>query len=309
MSDSQKEVLKMLADKIISVEEAERLLRALGVEDAPNTEDSPDPVASTKRGLRMVISSINDKLADIGPMIGSMVSEATSGLCLDDDTGLDGDEMESVDFENGAFSIPEGSSLVLQNDRRSGGCSLKMEGVEGDTCRLSAEVSEGLRLYKSRDRFVVKWRKGDLTVEVPGTVKEVEAKTMGGDIVSNGVGAIIEAKSLGGGLKMEGLADKFTLKTMGGNIILGIVAGLESGSRATTMGGDIDICALTGVSGRVKASTMGGNIETSEEVGILTESTRPGPKKITAEIGTGSDSRMTVSTMGGNISIRVCSDE
>ncbi len=309
MSDSQKEILKMLAEKIISVDEAERLLRALGVEDASKKEDPPDPVASTKRGLRMAITSINDKLADIGPMIGSIVADATSSLGVGDDTDLDSDGLERVEFEDDTFSIPEGSTLVLQNDRRSGGCSLKIEGVEGNTCSLSGEVSDGLRVLRNQNRFVVKWKKGDLTVRVPGTVKKLVAKTMGGDIVSTGVHANIEAKTLGGSFKMEGLSEKFNLKTMGGNMMLGIVGGLENGSQATTMGGDIELFAGHGVSGLVKATTMGGDIHTSEDVGILEGGERPGPKKITAEIGSGSDSRVTLKTMGGNISIKVSRDE
>jgi len=68
MSEEKREILKMVADKTITVEEAERLLRALGDAEQPKAEST-----AKSRPKRKVMGICPDTVSDAlsGPILGT----------------------------------------------------------------------------------------------------------------------------------------------------------------------------------------------------------------------------------------------
>lgn len=106
MSDAQREVLKMLADKVITVDEAERLLRAL------NEGDKRKEEAKSRAGgfpsFSSAFETLGETLADIGPMVKNVVEDVMTGLFGDEPGDLGEEELENVEPIEGKYRIAEG---------------------------------------------------------------------------------------------------------------------------------------------------------------------------------------------------------
>ncbi len=97
-SDAQRDILKMLSENVISVEEAERLLKALNEGD----HRAEEPHSNRRKhhhhqgigmGMSGMFESIGDALSDIGPMVKNTVEDVMTGV-FGDDLG----DLEDEDF-------------------------------------------------------------------------------------------------------------------------------------------------------------------------------------------------------------------
>ena len=307
----EKEILQMLSDKVINVDEAERLLNALGSRQK-RAEGSEMPPAGARRTLQSALAGINESLSEIGPMIGSVIAEATSGL-RDEDQDIDEARergREKIELVDGKFKVEPGTRLIIRNDRvsrsgMSGKNGLTIEGIEGDHCHLNDDEIENLSVSRVSAGILIRWTSGDLSLQIPSTVDSIRAKTMGGNINVNGPGCEAVVKTMGGDMVMTGLANKFKAKTMGGNIRLELSPGWSGSSKAATMGGNIVAVIPTELSTEINAMTMGGEIGADEGIGTIHATGSVANRKSRIVTGNGgSDSSLHLKTMGGNINIK-----
>jgi hypothetical protein len=296
VSEERMEILRMVADKVIDVEDAERLLRALEEGDRRRSETRrPGVVAGALDG-------VSEAIGAIGQLVQSTVNEAMEGVDLEIHT-LESDE-DVLEIHAPEFEIPEGGRLSLRG-RLSGG-SLTLLPAEGDRCLIEAAADAQLRIRQKGNRIRVHWGQGPLTVRVPAAAAQVDAKMMGGDLVACGLACAFEAHAMGGRMELLGLQKGFDCKTMGGDLVLKLSPALLVSSRARTMGGNVLVEVPEALNARLCAVTMGGEVRVEPGIGkIRREGNRIQYKTV---IGLGLDTAQSpeifVKTTGGDVSVR-----
>jgi hypothetical protein len=258
MGQERMEILRMVAEKKISVEDAERLLRA--IEDGDRSRQESGAAKAGQRGFRF-----GELLGDVGSMVQGVVEEAASGI-----GAVLGDEEpggEDVPAVGGRFEVASGARLVIRQRRWKGRGDLELAGVAGSACELVGAVG-GVRTFGEQKKLVVTPGEGALRVAVPASVAELKAVTMGGKLRAEGLGCPVELKSMGGDVSLSGARLPFEVKSMGGAVQIEVALGLTGESRAETMGGDLRIDLPAGINLRIEASTWGGAIEVDPEIGV-----------------------------------------
>lgn len=304
MSDEQREILKMVADKVITVEEAERLLNALE-EGGRAREQLP----KDRGGVGAAFDALGDVLSDVGPMVRSAVEDAISGIGF----GPDEPEESTTDYapwDGNALAVAQGTVLdILQlRGRRMGtrrGAGLTIEGIAGEECSLDAQSATDVRIHRRDNRLQIRWSQGDLTVRVPETAAKAVARITGGSIRTRGVSCPVHLRTMGGNLDLEAIRHPFDAKTMGGGITLALGSGFRGEGRLHTMGGSISATVPGDLSCTVHAVTLGGTIEIDGGLAQIERSKAAGKQVVNVSLGTGPVSgSLALKTMGGSIAVR-----
>ena len=311
MSDEQREILRMVADKVISVEEGERLLRAIEQGSRRSSESHTDPRG--KGSIHSVLDSVGAVMSSIGPIVSDAVGEAVSGISdLDLPFASEYDsDLDEVILENGTVSIEPGTKLTIKSKRanRSGG-DVILEAVDDDSCSVWCEEEDGLTVRKKGNRASIRWTTGLLKIRVPKTVSELNVSTLGGDISAGNLDCSSVLKTMGGNLRLSGISGEFTAKTMGGSVSIAVSPEMRGESKAVTMGGGIDVSLPRNASLTIQAVTMGGSITVKETLDARIEGSTVGQQKASIRIGEESPTgSLSVKTMGGTIAVRDLHDE
>ena len=303
MSQERMEVLKMVADKVISVEDAERLLRALDDGDRGRSEQSH--ARKGKGSWVSVMDELGEALSGIGAMVPDVVRDAMDGVVVEVG-GAPEAGLADAELTDGAFEIPEGARLEIRDRRREGvrtGSGLVLRSVEGKRCRLKGEGLESASLGLGEDRARIVWGGEALEVEVPAAVAELQVRLLGGDVEGRAVACSTKVRNLGGRISFTEVKAPFDLKTMGGEIRLELAEGLEGESRALTMGGDISATVPEGLGIELHAVTMAGSIDVSPELSSSRKAGASVQQKAVIRNGDGSTS-LRLKTMGGTIRVK-----
>lgn len=308
-SDAQRDILKMLSENVISVDDAERLLKALN-EGEQRKED-----AHSRRhrqhhsmGMGSVFESIGEAFSDIGPVIKNTMEDVMTGVFGDDLGDLEDEDFVDVEPVEDQYEISEDTRMVIVSDWKWGPKrgDLRIQGVSGNACRIENAEAQHMRIRRSATHFVIQWSGGPLNVEVPETVTKVRVRSKGGDIHIAGVQCDMSVKTLGGNIDLKDLSKGFKAKTMGGDISLTMSSGWQGTGKVHTMGGDITLHVPDGVAFSADASTMGGTISADESMRQV-ENKQSFPGKSSAKIQVGGDdatSTLSLKTMGGDITLR-----
>lgn len=298
----------MLAEKIITVEDAEKLLKALDEGERRRAEAGRSRPRTFHHFMRPdAFTGVGQALAGIGPMVHEAVHEAMEGVqnvivVKEDEEGAQ--ELTNADR---SFEIEAGSGLLVRNRgfRRSRGGDVIIRGVEGTVCRYGGTGAGGVKVYRMADRYILSWPEDDLEVEVPPTVSNVTVLTKGGDMTIENLGCRLDAKTMGGDIEASGLKADFSVTTMGGDIRIDVTEGWQGRGNGSSMGGDIEVAIPMSVPARISASTMGGTIEIPDSLGkVIRTKSHPGAK---AEAVVGPErepaSEIRLKTMGGDIEL------
>ena len=314
MSDERREILRMLAEKMISVDEAERLLRALDEGDRKRRERDSRAGSSPRDSLRVSLDSLGEALAEVGPSVKGVVEEAVSGLAGlrfdEEDEGEGGDETNEITERS--FPLAQGTGLIIRNTPKpiSGNANLSIEAIEGDVCEIIPSDATNVRVRQGKSRTTIRWTNGSLLVKVPETVATLKGSTMGGDIGVQGLACDTVIKTMGGDLSLQGISGEFAAKTMGGSISIRLDPAWHGESKAVTMGGAVSLSAPQGVNANVRATTMGGRVDVEDGLGRVIRGSSFINQRIDLTLGEGEPvSTLMLKTMGGDISIRRLADE
>jgi len=312
-SDAQRDILKMLAENVIDVNEAERLLKALN-EGEKRKEDSPFRHRKHHHGIGEGMSdmfeSLGDTLSNIGPMVKNTVGDMMSGIFGDDFCDWRNEDFIDIEPLEERYDISAGTCMVIAGDLKWKHGDLRIKGIAGNTCRIDNDDGQHMRIRRSPTHFVVQWIEGNLNVLVPETVSKLLVRSNGGDIRIADVQSDMNVLTMGGNLKLKELLKDFKVKTMGGDINLALNAGWNGKAKVRTMGGNIMLKVPDGLGFNADAFTMGGVISVAEGMKKV-ESGPSFPGKKSAKIRAGEyDSTSTISlkTMGGDITLREDTD-
>ena len=216
-------------------------------------------------------------------------------------------------LKDSSFVIAGAEKLFIRSDKEGGpgAGDLLVETIEGNTCRLTAGEAKNLRVLHSNSGPVIRWAGGPLKVQVPLTVYEVYAYTLGGDLRINNVQCPIRLKSMSGDVILDGLSRQCYAKALGGNIKFKLGPGYSEPAELVAMGGNIRVEVLADAPGTsTEAITMGGSIVVEDELGQVKKGINLGRQKVKVLLGQGeSVSFLKIKTMGGNIEIRRARDE
>ena len=311
--DAQRDILKMLAENVINVEEAERLLKAVNEgkqrrDDRHSRRRRPSHGPATGGGS--MFDSIGEALSGIGPMVKNTVEDVMTGIFGDDTAGLDDEDLVDVEPPEEEHDIGPGTRMVIVNDSKWGpkAGDLRIRGAQGSLCRIENVGGQHLRVRRSPTHFVIQCAGGPIQVDVPETAGEllVRSKGKGGDIHIAGVHSDMSVRTIAGDLALEDILKDFKARTMGGDVELKLHPEWRGSGSVRAMGGDIVLTAPEGVGFHADAFTMGGTISAAE--GMEKVESEPGfPGKKRAKIHAGppdSASTISIKTMGGDITLR-----
>ena len=296
MSQERIEILKMVGDKKITVEEAERLLRALDEREHRGEQGG----RADRHGFGLF--GLGENLRGIGDLIRTTVEEAVTGIGFGFD--LDREGLEEVPVKDGRFEVPAGSQLVI---RQRFHADLELVPVDGGTCIVEGAIDS---LGQSANRTVLRLGKTEgraTRVQIPSTVGELKAGVPGGEIRATGLSCPATLKTMGGALRLVKLRKSFQAHTMGGQVFVELYPELGGDSSAETMGGKIEIVVPGGLRARIRANTLGGKVKVDTGLGEVVSRNSWGEQGAVVEVGGAGGSprpEIRVNTMGGNVIVR-----
>ncbi|MBN2054570.1 hypothetical protein JW905_06595 [bacterium] len=305
-SKERLEILAMVAEKKITVEEAERLLAALAEGDRL--------AAEARRGGRRRDAGSNplqwlDGVVDeIGPMVSTVVSDVMGSV----DSILDMDEEEdpsaAVSMVKTLRLEPGTELLVAAGQRRFGpvkSSTVSIRAVPGVECSIVND-GPGVHITHRGKQLVIRADKGDVRISAPNVLASIDVRHLHGDIQVQGFNAAVALKTMGGAIILKDMEGSARVKTMGGHIkVIGYRP--RDDARFVSMGGNIDVTLPGDLSARIQALTMGGVLDVDKRLGTVSSRPHIARQQAVLLMGDGASS-VSFKTMGGNIVIRCAGD-
>jgi len=305
MGDEKQQILKMVADGVITAEDGVKLLEALDKGDRRRRDHEHTPHRRLKKHI--ILDGLGDKLAEIGPMVRTAVCEAFVGVGEDDDS----DELvihensfkgKYEDFSE-PVELPENTVLLIRNRGGMGFASgnLNLCSVEGNILK----PAEGnAKIAGAGENYSIRWNKGNLALEIPSVVTRVQVDMKGAEVTASNLSSEIDLRIKGGNIFLDEQGNSFSVRTMGGNVSIMLTDSWQGESKVSTMGGNIALVLPDTVSAAIDAATMGGQISTDGDLGDVNTSGSHARARVNLLMGDDEErTRISLKTMGGNISI------
>ncbi len=241
MSDARFTILNMLAEKKITVEEAERLLKAL------------EPKSESK-GLANILKEIGQSLQNIPHSEAAQVMndafEHVKNTVSSVGSILDGTDQDQE------FQIAPGTDLKIHH----GGGNLLLHTVDEDKLVLSG-ARRGCSMDAAKNRVVINSGGSNLAVGIPRNVETLDVSAGGGNVSVRGLPLQhLHAKSAGGNLTLEGIhASQLKLSSMGGHLTLKQIKTIALEARS--IGGNIHVEMQPEEDSAIDLHSVGGHVE------------------------------------------------
>lgn len=337
--DEIREILRMVSEGVISVDEAERLIKAVGdgrgrparesgEEGAPESFGSRGFKGRRARGglAENIGTAVFEGISGLGGFIADTISQATTGFAGEwedegqgsgraEELSVTGEGVDAPWVRNVFISVMGGDTRVTASQPAStsseagspvsGGGGNPPDGVSSKVTFFDPEGQGYIRVFRSGDTMIVKCSEGDLEAGIPSCVQSVKVKTAGGAVVASGLKCRCSARTMGGDVEISGCTGKTYAKTFGGRISLRPAEGFGQ-IRAATNGGDVELCLPSGGVARIRATTLAGRI--TADSSVRSGARRGGLVNTTAEFeagpaGAASAPLIELSTLAGNIRI------
>ena len=300
MNEARLKILTMLSEKKISVEEAERLLKALEPETKPK--------------------GVGEMFRDIGRSFQRIPQTEAAQIMADvveqvkDTVGSIGSVLEGTDKDQ-QLQIMPGTDLKVHH----GGGHLLLHATEEDQLILSG-ARRGCSMDSANNRVVVNSGGNNLAVGVPANVTTLAVSAGGGNVSVRGLTLQhLHAKAAGGHLTLDEVhVTELRLSSMGGHIDLRKIQSASIGARAIggnitlqlspegeahvdlhSVGGNLELYLPAECMFRVDAETLGGRFSTEFEL----QDYKSHGGHTEGRVGV-SDVQLQLRTTGGNIRIR-----
>lgn len=303
MSEERIEVLRMVADGVIGVDDAERLLRALGDGEPKRSESRRHTSVSG------AFDGVGEALGAIGQAVQSTVHEAMAGVDIALDAFDVGEDEPGMELDGSAFEILDGGQLSIRQIVRTGrgpSCSLTLLATDGNRCTIEAGEGAMVQVRRRGNKARIQWRQGPLTVHVPATVAEIDAKVLGGDLVARDLAGSLEANVMGGRIELRSVRKSFDCKVMGGDIVVGLSAETNGRSRAESVGGNVVLEVQDGIQANILAQSTGGELHVDSTLGKVERQGSRIQRRSSITLGASRKDAAEISlkTIGGDIHVR-----
>ena len=302
MKDERMEILRMVAEKIISVEEGERLLRAL-----EKGEQEPRAGRSDHHGSRHRHHGdwdLGDRLGEMGFRMQEFFDNAF-GSMFGDEYWFEGYEAVPGPAED--IVLDEEATLVISNPRhmyRSGSGDIRISPSPDERLRLSPGERGTFEILR-KDKKILILCKDDLSVQVPRKLARLKLVLAKGKTKIDGLASALEVRSIKGDISIRDASRPVTVRSMAGDVHLELGDSYAGKTEVSALHGDIEVTTGAGFSGRVDARTARGQIR-FQAPGVKTTSLKyTFFRQEAAEFGSGDPQNLiSLKTMNGDVTVR-----
>lgn len=302
MKDERMEILKMVADKVITVEEGERLLRAL----EKSEEDDRDR-RSDRHGPRHRHHGDWDwgeRFSEMGVRMQEFFDNAF-GSMFGDEYWFEGYETVTGPPED--IVLDADTTLVVSNPRhmyRSGSGNVHVSPSRDDRLHVSS-VDRGRFEILRKGKKVLILCQADTSIQVPQNLAQLKLVLAKGKTEVDGLAGALEVRSMKGDIAVRDASRPVTVRTMSGDVYLELADSYSGKTEVSALDGEITVTAGSGFSGRVEAKTVHGQIRI-QAPGVKTTSVKNAFfRQETAEIGSGEPQNLiSLKTMNGDVTVR-----
>jgi DUF4097 and DUF4098 domain-containing protein YvlB len=301
MKEERLEILKMVADKVISVEEGERLLRAL-----EKSEEEARARRFERCGPRHRHAGdwdLGDRLGEVGFRVQEFFDNAF-GSMFGDEYWFEGYEATGGRAEDLAFDAD--TTLVVSNPRhmyRSGSVDIRVSPSPDDRLHVSSGERGRFEILRKEKKVLILCQDGT-SIQVPRALSRLKLVLARGSTRIDGLAVALEVRSMKGDIQIRDASQPVVIRSMSGNIQLDLADAYAGKTEISSMHGDIEVTTAPVFSGKVEARTARGHIRISAQ-GVKSASSKNAFfRQETTEIGAG-DARnlLSLKTMNGDITV------
>lgn len=306
MKEEQIEILKMVADKKITVEEGERLLRALEKGEAEERESRSRRFGPRHPGPGGW--NWGERFEKLGFKMEEFFDNAF-GSIFGDEYWFEGYEAARVPVED--LKVDRETTVVLTNPRtayKHGSTDISIGPSEDDRLHLEAGEKGKYEVLQKEKRIVIFCR-DDAAVRIPATIGKVKIVLAKGDTEVRDLLLPLEVRAVKGDIVVRNAVHRLSIRAMKGRVTLNLADSYTGKSDVFAMDGDINVAVGPQFSGRVEAKVGKGDIR------IQSKGIKAGTHKNaffrteSIELGASpSDSLLNLKTMHGDIIVTTRED-
>lgn len=304
MKEERLEILRMVADKKITVEEGERLLRALEKGEAEDRQSRFERFGPKHHGpFARGDWSWGDSLEGLGFKAQEFFENAF-GSVFGDEYWFEGYEPAPGPVED--LKLDSGTTVVLTNPRtayKHGSADMNVRTSHDGRLHLDMGEKGKCEVLRKENKIVF-FCHHDAEVLVPTTIGKVKVVLAKGKAEVHDLPLPLEIRTLKGDVTVRKAARPVSVRTMKGNVAVDLDDAYSGRSDVSAMDGDISVTASSRFSGRVEARVGRGDIRFKSK-GCQSSAVRNAIFRTEkAEFGTGAaDNLLNLRTMHGDITV------
>jgi hypothetical protein len=302
MKDERMEILRMVAEKIISVEEGERLLRALDKGQEESRERRFERCGP--RQHRHGDWNLGERMGEMGFRMQEFFDNAF-GSVFGDEYWFEG--YEAVKGRAEDINVDADTTLVISNPRhvyRSGAGDITLSPSADDRLHVLAKERDRFEILR-KDKKILILCQEDTAVQVPGKLSKIKLILAKGHTKINGLDSPLEIRLMKGDISVRGAGQPVAIRSMAGDINLDLADSYSGKTEVAAMHGNIDITTGPDFAGKVEARTTHGDIRIQAKSVKSSASKNAFFRAESIRIGEGDgENQLNLKTMNGNITVR-----
>jgi DUF4097 and DUF4098 domain-containing protein YvlB len=309
MKEERLEILKMVAEKKITVEEGERLLRALEKGEAGERESRSERFGPRHRGPCSAGDwNWGERFDGLGFKMQEFFDNAF-GSVFGDEYWFEGYEPAAVPIEK--IKLDDNTTVVITNPRtayKHGSADVSIRPSEDDHLHLELGDKGKCEVLQKENKVVIFCR-DDTGVRIPKTIGKVKVVLAKGDTEVHNLRLPLDIRVVKGDVAVRNAARPFSIRAMRGKVGLDLDDAYAGKSDVTAMDGDISVTTGAQFSGRVEAKVGKGDIRIQSK-GLKSSADKNAFFRTeSVELGAGSsESLLSLKTMHGDIMVTTRED-
>jgi DUF4097 and DUF4098 domain-containing protein YvlB len=301
MKDERLEILRMVADKKITVEEGERLLRALEKGEKEDKENRAEWCGPKHRGSRDW--HLGERFEEMGFKMQEFFDHAF-GSVFGDEYWFEGYEKVTVPVEE--IKVDKETWLVVASPRsayRHGSADVKILPSDDSLLHIETAGKDRCEILR-KDNKIVFLCQDNATIRVPEEVARVKMILARGDAEIQDAKMALEIRALKGDVSVRNAQQPVNIRVMKGDVELDLADAYAGKSEIAAMDGDIKVAAGPEFSGKVEARVGRGDIRL-EAKGVKAATSKNAFFRMESiQLGEGAgDNHLNLKSMNGNISV------
>lgn len=309
MKEERIEILKMVAEKKITVEEGERLLRALEKGQAEERESRSERFGPRHRGpCGPGDWNWGERFEGLGFKMQEFFDNAF-GSVFGDEYWFEGYEPASGPVED--LRLDGETTVVLTNPRtayKHGSADVSIRPSEDNRLHLEAGEKGKCEVVRKENKIVI-FCHNDAAVRVPASIGKVKVILAKGDAEIHDLRLPLEIRTVKGDVVVRKASHPVNVRAVKGNVTLDLDDVYAGKSDISAMDGDISVTAAAQFSGRVEAKVGKGDIRIHSK-GLKSKTAKNAIFRTeSVELGAGSaDNLLNLRTMHGDITVSTRED-
>jgi DUF4097 and DUF4098 domain-containing protein YvlB len=309
MKEERIEILKMVADKKITVEEGERLLRALEKGEAEERESRSERFGHRHRGpCGPGDWNWGERFEGLGFKMQEFFDNAF-GSVVGDEYWFEGYEPAPGPVED--LKLDGETTVVLTNPRtayKHGSADVSIRPSEDGRLHLEAGEKGKCEVVRKENKIVI-FCYDDTAVRVPARIGKVKVILAKGDTEVHDLLLPLDIRAVKGDVVVRNAARPLSVRALKGKVTLDLADAYAGKSDVSAMDGDIRVTTGPQFSGRVEAKVGKGDIRIQSKGHKSSTSKNTFFRAESVEFGGGSsESLLNLRTMHGDITVTTRED-